>query len=110
MSETEKALFKRMKGVMKKEVEELPNTNSRRGFLQALATGGVTLGVIGSGQFTSAEGTESCTLPCQNCLVCCETACQKSCQNCQATCLNQCQTACMIACEGCINCQTGISP
>jgi hypothetical protein len=115
-SSTESLLFKRMQDVMEREIEQTPTNESRRGFLHAIFTGGIVLGVVGSGNPGYAAGCcEQNCLFCNGCMICvtdcqtgtsCETVAE-TCGNCQISCqAGSCQS-CLYVCQGCQDsCQT----
>ena len=83
VSDSKKALYNRLKTTMQREAQEASTGSTRRGFLHAVLTGGVMLGVVGSTRSVNAQGCcELNNLFCSPCIFC-NTDCQNGCEDCQ---------------------------
>jgi len=116
----ERELFTKMKSLVEKEVEELPQSGNRRWFLRSVIAA-AAMPVVAIPKVSKAWNDEcsafecvpACEVTCQapggltctwGCLVTCETSCEWSCQG---ECLVSCETQCQAPGAGCQMCQDG---
>ena len=69
VNETKKALYDRLKMTMQAETQDASTGTTRRGFLNAVVTGGMVFGIIGSGGVADASWCKECMV-CNPCIIC----------------------------------------